>query len=122
MEDPRDTALKLLKAVTDSVRALKDPELDALMEGKGRLVFVGVARSGIKTGTVREVEDRVNERLQAIVNTLVSRPDRESATNYLVKELQLKKAQLIALADYMKVYVLGSDPKKTVVMKLVEAL
>jgi hypothetical protein len=91
------------------------------MEGKGKLVFVGVARSGIKTGTVREVEDRVNERLQAIVNTLVSRPDRESATNYLVKELQLKKAQLIALADYMKVYVLGSDPKKTVVMKLVEA-
>jgi hypothetical protein len=108
-----DSAIALLKRVSDFLRGLSDEDIQALETGEAKLAVV--RKAAPRTAQPVELSldpDRVNADLKTI-------DDRATAARYL-QDLKLKRPQLVELARRLEVPFGSKDSMATIVARIVE--
>jgi hypothetical protein len=107
----KSTLSKALRAILPAVEALDQRELDALISGKGKLVFVEKEKSQKITEIETPDVGPIPERLDKCKN-------REEARSVL-REITSKEA-LFSIARSMKIHVVKNDRRQDMENKIVE--
>jgi hypothetical protein len=107
-----DRTAALLARVAEFLRSLKPDELDALEAGEARLQVVFKTARAKAPATLAVNAEQVNLDLKAL-------QDRASAVQYL-KDLRLKKPELVELARQLDVPLAASDTIDKAIAKIVE--
>lgn len=107
---PKSTVSKALRALATALEDLEPAGLEALLAGKGRLVFVPVGKAGHKSA---HTDFDVN----AVLTHLNACDNRADAQRIL--ESVERKDQLLVLAKSMKVHVVKHDRREDVEKKII---
>jgi hypothetical protein len=101
---------KVLRALLSAIEALDPAELDALVAGKGKLLYSATERE--------HAPIRSNYDLHSVAERLSSSVDRDSARAILTTVAT--KEELVALARAMKVHIVKHDRRDDIERKIVE--
>jgi hypothetical protein len=119
----RDTT-NLLRAVLKALEALDEAEMEQVLQGKGRLKFVGLESRGTPKRVRGKTPIKIRmatEELQALAQQLRSCKTREEAMGLLRKDNHaLLKESLAKLARLLGIHINKSDRREKIEDKIVE--
>lgn len=105
----KSTAPKFLKLIAQALDDLSQQELESLMAGKGRLVYVAEAAEPKKTTIAPE-------RVEYIITELAGCKSKEDVQRVLAQVTT--KEELVAVAKAMKVHTVRNDRKDEIENKI----
>jgi len=108
---------RLFRVIAQALGKLSDEELDQILEGKGKLEFVGMQQSRPKKGGASAAGDEALNDLKARLQASTSR---DEAIHLLENPpVRLKKADLVRLAKLLNVHVASRDTVDTIKEKII---
>ena len=112
------TAERLLEVMAEALRALNERELQLLLDGKGRLVFISAGRDGGDT----DVETALTDAARDIAKQLAEIESREAAEDLIAAiEHPRRRDVLVRTAQLSRVRVGTKDSAARIQQKLIDA-
>lgn len=112
MSEIKKELVLLLNATSKILESLTEEQCKNILNGKGNIRYENI----IEDGSIEKNEDF---NIKLYVNKIEQFNNREEAYNY-IKELNLKKADLVKIATELKIHLSKSDKKDTIVTKIIE--
>jgi hypothetical protein len=110
---------RLFRVIAQALGKLSDEELDQILEGKGKLEFVGVQQSRPKKGGASAAAG--DEALNDLKARLQASTSRDEAIHLLENPpIRLKKPDLVRLAKLLNVHVASRDTVDTIKEKIIK--
>lgn len=117
----RHTMDRLFRVIAQALGKLSDEELDQILEGKGKIEFVGVQQSRPQKGKGGASATAGDEALNDLKARLQASTSRDEAIHLLENPpVRLKKADLVRLAKLLNVHVASRDTVDTIKEKIIK--
>ena len=116
----------LMKAIARALNELDELQYQQLLEGKGRIKFVGLGEAEKRQRSKQKRADKISltdSEIQSLATELRKCKTREEALGLLDKDgREILRESLVRLARLLQVYVTKSDRNRTIKDKIVESI